>query len=113
MTNKTTAILKMIEDTCEKVRIDLNNGHIEITAVLETTAPLKVLIENSISNWIASERECYDEPEGYFKRHQRYAMEEVQEYKDLLTALKGLIASFSEYEAIFTLEEGIELIIDR
>ena len=40
-------------------------------------------------------------------------MEEVQEYKDLLTALKGLIASFSEYEAIFTLEEGIELIIDR
>lgn len=112
MTNKTKAILKMIENM-GKVKIDLDNGEIEITAVFETTAPLKVLIENSVSNWITAERECIDEPEGYFKRLRRYAMEEIQEYKELLTALKGLTASFSEYEAIFTLEPGIELIIAR
>lgn len=113
MTNKTTAILKMIETMCDNVRTTLEEGNIIITATLDTTAPLRVLIENSTSNWIHDERERFDEPEEYFERIRRYAMDEVQEYKELLTALKGLIASFSEYEAIFTLEEGIELIIDR
>lgn len=113
MTNGTSTILKMIEGTCNNVRTTLKEGNITITATLDTTAPLKVLMENSISNWIHDERERFDEPEEYFERHKRYAIEEVQEYKDLLTALKGLIASYSEYEAIFVLEKGIELIIDR
>lgn len=113
MTNKTTAILKMIETMCDNAKTALINGSIEVTAALETTAPLKVLIERSFSEWIATERNYTDEPEEYFERLKRNAMAEAQEYEDLLTALKGLIASFSEYEAIFTLEEGIELIIDR
>lgn len=114
MTNKTIAILKMVKAMCDNVKIAFISDSIEVTAVFGTTAPLKVLIENSVSEWIHDEREeFFDEPEEYFKRLRCHAMEEVQEYKDLLTALKGLTASFSEYESIFTLEEGIELIIDR
>lgn len=113
MTNRTINLLKTIEAMCDSVMGTLNHGSIEVMAVLETTAPLKVLIEHSFSEWIATERNYTDEPEEYFERLKRNAMAEAQEYKDLLTALKGLIASFSEYEAIFTLEPGIELIIDR
>ena len=113
MTERTSTILKMVEEVCGKIKVNLDHGAFEITAELDTTAPLKVLIENSISIWVEDERKLYDEPEEYFEKQRRYAMEEVQQYKELLTALKGLVASFSEYEAIFTLEEGIELIIYR
>ena len=113
MTEKTTAILRTIETMCDKVSFDLINGNIEITARLETTAPLEVLMKHGISIWVEDKKACWDEPEEYFERLRKYAYEELQEYKSLLTALEGLKASFSEYEAIFTLEPGIELIIDR
>lgn len=114
MTNNTIAIINKVQKFDSRMKIEFVDGEVQITATLLTTAPFAIMLSGDLNKWIESEKTLWDEPEEYFQKKLRYAIEDCAEFADLLNLLKGIkVDYFDSNTAIFEIENSVKLIIER
>lgn len=114
MTENAINIIRKVQKYDSHMIMDFTGNEIQITATLYTEAPLSVMLYGELNQWIEGEKTLWDEPEEFFQRQLHNAIEETIYFEDLLNLLRGTrLDAFDSSVAIFTIEEGIKLIIER
>lgn len=111
MTNNTIAIIDKVQKFDSHMSIKYVDGEIQITASLSITAPFIVMLYGNLNEWIDSEKTLWDEPEEYFQKRLRYAIEECTDFAGLLNLLRDKLDDFNSNATIFKIEDSVKLII--